>query len=236
MSRYPLDRSAAFTVLLDLDPEGFGKTSEPETGETITSFLEDFYGSGQTRMYEYGKEWLGERREPAQAREAAPEPVSGDRENPYQPFTPEHRVWEIAQATSDLSDEDLMVHAGWVPHHGTWVRDDLIAQYRAESAGTTQEAVPDDMGAPPAKAELAEIKQAFEAGEPAPDIYEPDDMRIWRESQSKASPGASPRTGSKTTLDLIDAAGGQVGPGLAKDEGEFWRAKAAQRQLERESE
>ncbi len=30
MARNPLDRSAAFTALLELDPEGFGKSSDPE--------------------------------------------------------------------------------------------------------------------------------------------------------------------------------------------------------------
>src|SRR5258708_3486221 len=68
--------------------------------------------------------------EPAQPRERARE---GGRENPYQPFTPEHRVWEIAQSTPDLPDEDLARHAGWVPRDGALLRDDLIAQYRREA-------------------------------------------------------------------------------------------------------
>lgn len=86
MSRYPLDRSAAFTCLLELSPDGFGKTSEPATGEIITGLLEDFYASGQTRMYEYTRQWLSEPEEladrfPALATGTAPEAGPGlDRE------------------------------------------------------------------------------------------------------------------------------------------------------------
>jgi len=61
MARNPLDRSAAFTALLELDPEGFGKSSDPETTTTITTFLGDFYQSGATNMYAYCREWLDAR-------------------------------------------------------------------------------------------------------------------------------------------------------------------------------
>jgi hypothetical protein len=139
MNRNPLDRSAAFTCLLELDPEGFGKQDMNTSGQTISRFLEDFYQSGQTRMYDYAQQWLAEpqvaqpresasKTQPgsktqatadltsrgelvppqtsegdlgrARARESAPE-ATGEG-NPYQPFTPEHRVWEIAQSTPDL--------------------------------------------------------------------------------------------------------------------------------------
>jgi hypothetical protein len=61
MARNPLDRSAAFTALLELDPEGFGKSSDPESTKTITTFLDDFYQSGATNMYAYCREWLDAR-------------------------------------------------------------------------------------------------------------------------------------------------------------------------------
>ena len=61
MARNPLDRSAAFTALLELDSEGFGKTSDPENTKTITAFLNDFYQSGATNMYAYCREWLDAR-------------------------------------------------------------------------------------------------------------------------------------------------------------------------------
>jgi hypothetical protein len=61
MARNPLDRSAAFTVLLELDPEGFGKQNMNTSGETITTFLADFYKSGATNMYTYCCQWLDAR-------------------------------------------------------------------------------------------------------------------------------------------------------------------------------
>jgi hypothetical protein len=61
MARNPLDRSAAFTALLELDPEGFGKSSDPDSTKTITTFLDDFYQSGATNMYAYCREWLDDR-------------------------------------------------------------------------------------------------------------------------------------------------------------------------------
>jgi hypothetical protein len=61
MARNPLDRSAAFTALLELDPEGFGKSSDPETTKTISMFLDDFYQSGATNMYTYCRQWLDAR-------------------------------------------------------------------------------------------------------------------------------------------------------------------------------
>ena len=74
-----------------------------------------------------------------------------------------------------------------MPHDGTWLRDDLIAQYRRESARTRERA-------------------------------------------------PEPEAGSKTeaVLDLIDAS--WIPPGLTEGEQEFWRAKAAQRQYERDGE
>jgi DNA-binding CsgD family transcriptional regulator len=58
-----LDRSAAFTVLLELDPEGFGKQDMDESGRTITRFLADFAKSGSVNMFDYGKQFVSERRE-----------------------------------------------------------------------------------------------------------------------------------------------------------------------------
>ena len=64
--RYPLDRSAAFTALLHLAPEGFGKSSDPETTKTISEFLESWYGSDDTDMYKHAQNWLTERQHGAQ--------------------------------------------------------------------------------------------------------------------------------------------------------------------------
>src|SRR5258708_6767966 len=60
MNRNPLDRSAAFTCLLELDPENFGKQDMNTSGQTISRLLEDFHQSGQSRMYDYAQQWLAE--------------------------------------------------------------------------------------------------------------------------------------------------------------------------------
>jgi hypothetical protein len=97
MARNPLDRSAAFTALLELDPEGFGKSSDPNTTKTITTFLDDFYQSAATNMYTYCREWLDARddqvletvrqAEEAQAAEAVvPAPETRAPEDPDKPW------------------------------------------------------------------------------------------------------------------------------------------------------
>jgi hypothetical protein len=55
--------------------------------------------------------------------------------NPHPQFTPEHRVWELAQlGGSGKTDAEVLEAAGYVPHDGTWLRDELLAQYARESA------------------------------------------------------------------------------------------------------
>lgn len=53
----PVDRSLAFTALLDLSPE-FGRMDLDRSGGEITRFLADYYESGQTNMYAYARGWL----------------------------------------------------------------------------------------------------------------------------------------------------------------------------------
>lgn len=56
--KYPLDRSAAFTALLELDPEGFGKQDAEASSRAITEFLEDWYAADSTSMWDYaGSGW-----------------------------------------------------------------------------------------------------------------------------------------------------------------------------------
>ena len=78
-------------------------------------------------------------------------PDCGCAGNPYAQFTPEHRVWAKAQEhgraaaalegyqdapglDGDYTENDLLRDAGWVPHDGTDLRDDLIGQYRNDAA------------------------------------------------------------------------------------------------------
>jgi hypothetical protein len=51
-TRYPLDRSAALTALLEFCP-WFGKTESREAEAVVTRFLEGFYDSGETDMAAY---------------------------------------------------------------------------------------------------------------------------------------------------------------------------------------
>lgn len=55
--QHALDRSAAYTALLELSP-WFRQTHEPVTSSTITAFLEDFQASGEANMFTYARAWL----------------------------------------------------------------------------------------------------------------------------------------------------------------------------------
>lgn len=56
MSRHPLDRSAAFTALLEFCP-WFGRTESRKAEAVVTRFLADFYASGETDMAAYARRW-----------------------------------------------------------------------------------------------------------------------------------------------------------------------------------
>ena len=56
MSRHPLDRSAAFTALLEFAP-WFGRTERREAEQIVTRFLADFYRSGRRDMAGYARGW-----------------------------------------------------------------------------------------------------------------------------------------------------------------------------------
>ena len=63
--------------------------------------------------------------------------------NPYPQYTPEHRVWAIAQQHGKAwardgerpvyLESDLLADAGWVPHDGTVLASELVAQYARET-------------------------------------------------------------------------------------------------------
>jgi hypothetical protein len=159
-----LDSSLAFTALLELYPR-YGKMADPEASELRSRLVVDWRGSGHLNFWAYAREWVD--REQHQA--------SG---NPYAQYTPEHRVWAIAQThgkaaaswvvdgstsavsarglvkgiedgdpamldsirepglsgeyAGDYTEDQLMTDAGWVPHDGTDLRDDLASQYNQE--------------------------------------------------------------------------------------------------------
>lgn len=54
--RNPLDRSVAFTALLELRP-GFGQLENKAASVMTGRFLEDFYASGSKDMGAYARSW-----------------------------------------------------------------------------------------------------------------------------------------------------------------------------------
>jgi hypothetical protein len=54
VTRHPLDRSAAFTALLEFCP-WFGKTESHKAEAVVTRFLAAFYASGETDMAAYAR-------------------------------------------------------------------------------------------------------------------------------------------------------------------------------------
>ncbi len=61
-TRFPYDRSAAFTVLLE--DEQFAKSVD-DGGNTVTRFLEAWYLDPSLDMYEFSKRWLAQERSTA---------------------------------------------------------------------------------------------------------------------------------------------------------------------------
>lgn len=151
--RTGLDETLAFTALLELDPEGFGKLGDPEATAMRQQLQEDFYASPAKNIYEYTKGWLAARETAAQGRasgnvhreplDLVPDelPAGSDRrgwdvhaaglQEQYAENTPEYRVAQAPKESAGLTDQELLTKAGWVPNDGTDLRDQLLAQYRA---------------------------------------------------------------------------------------------------------
>jgi hypothetical protein len=94
MARNPMDRSAAFTVLLEKDRQegkgNFAKAADPEAREQVTAFLEDFHASGETNMWTYADTWLADR-------QAGPPEAAGRKQlrEPDSP-RPDERLRDVA--------------------------------------------------------------------------------------------------------------------------------------------
>jgi hypothetical protein len=56
VTRHPLDRSAAFTVLLHYAP-WFAKTEARKAEDLVSRFLAAFYASGSTNIATYARGW-----------------------------------------------------------------------------------------------------------------------------------------------------------------------------------
>jgi hypothetical protein len=192
-----LDSSLAFTALLEMWPQPL---YEPQASELRSRLVEDWRGSGHLDFWAYAREWVDrercictapptapgnamiiDRRCPVHGRPAEPSYGPNADGNPYAQYTPESRVWAIAQthgkaaaswvvdgSTSavsarglvkgiedgdpavldsirepglsgeyggDYPEDQLMTDAGWVPHDGTDLRDELASQYNREVSG-----------------------------------------------------------------------------------------------------
>jgi len=132
MARNPLDRSAAFTALLELNPEGFGKQDTKTSGETITTFLDDFYESGATNMYTYCREWLDARDDQVletvrQAQEVqTAEALAAEPEDPDRPW----QVTAQVHRTIDSWQSSRQVPTFTIPRALAWSRQDAEAKAR----------------------------------------------------------------------------------------------------------
>jgi hypothetical protein len=115
----PIDSSLAFTALLELHPD-YGQMSDPEASELHNRFLADWHKSGHTDMFGYAREWVDrdKMREHYELPDPKPAPPYSPADvelslraleahqpsygpnadgNPYAQYTPEHRVWSVAQ-------------------------------------------------------------------------------------------------------------------------------------------
>jgi hypothetical protein len=96
-NRNPLDRSAAWTVLLE---QGFFKDLTGDADRDMTTkFLDDFYASGVTRMWEFAETWAPDSPEQELAEKlAAAQEADAQHAEPYLPQTPAEEVAELQSA------------------------------------------------------------------------------------------------------------------------------------------
>ena len=132
MARNPLDRSAAFTALLELDPEGFGKSSDPETTKTITTFLEDFYESDATNMYTHCRKWLDARDDQVLETARQAEEVQTTEAPTAKPEDPD-KPWQVTaevQRTVDGWESSRQVATFTIPRALAYSKEDAQAKAR----------------------------------------------------------------------------------------------------------
>jgi hypothetical protein len=171
-----------------IGPSGGYEPAQPrERDDDVIGDFYDNYRAGREPQTEveagWHQHWAQQSPEEREITEDWVIHADEERENPYPPFTAEHRVWEIAQSTLGLADEEVARHAGWVPHDGTLLRDDLIAQYRRESAGMEQH-------------QQTILKDTWGPGIAREVETEPDERQVmsWAEHDAHAD-GLEPETG-----------------------------------------
>lgn len=119
---YPLDRSAAFSALLELSPE-FGKADMEAGSQLITEFLESWRASDSKNMFAHAREWLkanpigqqagvnapstpsvtnqSQRRKPAYGPADEPEPADERDGADLEAGDPPEPVWDPGPAVDD---------------------------------------------------------------------------------------------------------------------------------------
>lgn len=116
-----VDRSLGFTCMLELYP-GFGRMPDTEGMGITTAFLEDWYRSGHTNMFEYAREWVA-RHKTYCTRGHQPGEHDASCMPPADPANPELRLLRAIYGLCSLCDrtdehehpdEELLAH-GMVP-------------------------------------------------------------------------------------------------------------------------
>jgi cytosine/adenosine deaminase-related metal-dependent hydrolase len=222
MARSPLDRSAAFTALLELDPEGFGKSSDPETTKTITTFLEDFYESGATNMYTYCREWLDARDDQVletvrQAQEVqtaeAPAAEPEDPDNPWQVTAQVHRTIDSWQSSRQVP---------------TFTIPRALAYYKEDAEAKAREIInpygePYDVHMEVTTDYVTPERQPEAVPQPEREVVVGDENQLEEVPQWRAEGGAEawgPRGPSASYAEWV--AEGQVDPGPGERQLEDW--------------
>lgn len=113
-----LDRSLAFTALLEHDEEFRGMDMN-QGAERITEFLADWERAGRPQMFDYGREWVAERKAPAKTGDAErhdsqgyglPGPAGGAEELVCLPAEPDEQQvmdWNEHNAHADQELPDI---------------------------------------------------------------------------------------------------------------------------------
>ena len=223
--RYPLDRSAAFTALLELDAEGFGKQDMDASGKTITKFLDDWCASDSTNMYKYAQGWLKERQEAAQRAPEAPgadlpepaapgEVLTGDEQQ--LPAVPESLVDRASGGDWQVTAQVHREADGW--QTSRQVPTFTIPRWAAPTKGDAQAKAREIMNPYQERYEISMDVWAQDG----PQIEVPEETRYCGECGQGVGSGAR----TQAMVDRIDSGGWVPGSGMSELEQEFCAAKA----------
>jgi hypothetical protein len=111
-----IERSLAFTALLEHDAE-FGAMDMNQGSARIDEFMRDWENAGKPQMFEFGREWVAERKAPAKTGDTeaaerqtfgALRPNGNAEEYVYLPAEPDERqVMEWAEHNAEVDSQEL---------------------------------------------------------------------------------------------------------------------------------